>query len=400
MCKYQNKMQNKETTGFKLVIVCLEVVYYRYEAHGLTDAIHHYYTFKPAKTPSPIKPNENKENEVNITETETQPQTLQLQQIPDLDFLDDSFTAQISELPNCDFEKFLSNISEENLNSMAEQNAKFHSRFVTNDENERATFIEQRENSNTIRKMNSAVKTFQQYLINVKAEFREIHTMQPHELDQYLQEFFVGIRKEVKLGLGNHPNAAEALESEDEEELYRSGGFGTDDPDSLLSTIWYMNTIHFGLRGSHEHRQLKWGDLKLETDRNENQCLTYNERLTKTRDGSNTKNTRAYAPKSWSNPKMRGNYRSNRPTETCQPDSPFYLGVNRSDNAKHWYKNQPLGEKSLKNLMKQAVAKSNVEKKKKLTNHSGRKTAITRLLDEGVPITRYSNTLAISQCKA
>ncbi|XP_071149033.1 uncharacterized protein [Mytilus edulis] len=415
-----------------------------------------YYTFKPAKTPSPIKPNENKENEVNITETETQPQTLQLQQIPDLDFLDDSFTAQISELPNCDFEKFLSNISEENLNSMAEQNAKFHSRFVTNDENERATFIEQRENSNTIRKMNSAVKTFQQYLINVKAEFREIHTMQPHELDQYLQEFFVGIRKEVKvknnndiqeiereyqpgsldgfqsminkhlkmkeypldimrddqfkksrdcltakkkhlkqLGLGNHPNAAEALESEDEEELYRSGGFGTDDPDSLLSTIWYMNTIHFGLRGSHEHRQLKWGDLKLETDRNENQCLSYNERLTKTRDGSNTKNTRAYAPKSWSNPEDERKchistylkYRSNRPTETCQPDSPFYLGVNRSDNAKHWYKNQPLGEKSLKNLMKQAVAKSNVEKNKKLTNHSGRKTAITRLLDEGVPIT-------------
>ncbi|CAG2216381.1 unnamed protein product [Mytilus edulis] len=195
--------------------------------------------------------------------------------------------------------------------------------------------------------------------------------------------------------LGNHPNAAEALESEDEEELYRSGGFGTDDPDSLLSTIWYMNTIHFGLRGSHEHRQLKWGDLKLETDRNENQCLSYNERLTKTRDGSNTKNTRAYAPKSWSNPQDERKchistylkYRSNRPTETCQPDSPFYLGVNRSDNAKHWYKNQPLGEKSLKNLMKQAVAKSNVEKNKKLTNHSGRKTAITRLLDEGVPIT-------------
>ncbi|CAC5383061.1 unnamed protein product [Mytilus coruscus] len=37
--------------------------------------------------------------------------------------------------------------------------------------------------------------------------------------------------------------------------------------------------------------------------------------------------------------------------------------------------------------MKQAVGKSNVEKNKKLTNHSGRKTAITRLLGEGVPIT-------------
>ncbi|CAC5383262.1 unnamed protein product [Mytilus coruscus] len=197
-----------------------------------------------AKSPSPIKTNENTEIEVDsavTAETETQPQTLETQpipQIPDIDVLDDSFTTQISEIPNCDFEKFLSTISEENLNVMAEQNAKFHSRFVTNDENERATFIEQRENLNTIRKMNSA------------------------------------------LGLGNHPNAAEALESEDEEELYSSGGFGTDDPDSLLSTIWYMNTIHFGLRGTHEHRQLKWGDLKLETDRNENQCLTYNKRLT------------------------------------------------------------------------------------------------------------------------
>ncbi|CAC5397640.1 unnamed protein product [Mytilus coruscus] len=106
-------------------------------------------------------------------------------------------------------------------------------------------------------------------------------------------------KKHLKqLGLGNHPNAAEALESDDEEDLYNSGGFGTDDPDSLLGSIWYMNTIHFGLRRSHEHRQLKLGDIKLERDRNEIQCLTYNERLIKTRDGSKTKNTRAYAPKS------------------------------------------------------------------------------------------------------
>ena len=57
------------------------------------------------------------------------------------------------------------------------------------------------------------------------------------------------------------------------------------------------------------------------------------------------------------------------------------------ENAKNWYKNQPLGEKSLKTLMKSAVQKSNIDKNKKITNHSGRKTAITRLLDEGIPIT-------------
>ncbi|CAC5389532.1 unnamed protein product [Mytilus coruscus] len=132
-----------------------------------------------AKSPSTVKTIDNTENEVDSAETETQPQILETQQIPqiqDIDFLDDSFNTQISTMPNCDFENFLSTISEENLNLMAEQNAKFNSRFVKNDENERATFIEQRDNLNTIRKMNSAVKTFQQYLINVKREFREIHT--------------------------------------------------------------------------------------------------------------------------------------------------------------------------------------------------------------------------------
>jgi len=61
--------------------------------------------------------------------------------------------------------------------------------------------------------------------------------------------------------------------------------------------------------------------------------------------------------------------------------------VNRIKNAKHWYKNQPLVEKALKNLMKSAVQKSNVDKNKKLTNYSGRKTAVTRLPEEGLPLT-------------
>ena len=43
--------------------------------------------------------------------------------------------------------------------------------------------------------------------------------------------------------------------------------------------------------------------------------------------------------------------------------------------------------KSLKKLNEIAVQKSNVDKNKKLTNYSGRKTAITRLLEEGLPLT-------------
>lgn len=57
------------------------------------------------------------------------------------------------------------------------------------------------------------------------------------------------------------------------------------------------------------------------------------------------------------------------------------------NNAKSWYKNQPLGEKTLQSLMQKAVKKSNIDKNRKLTNHSGRKTTVTRLLDEEIPIT-------------
>ena len=55
------------------------------------------------------------------------------------------------------------------------------------------------------------------------------------------------------------------------------------------------------------------------------------------------------------------------------PESAFYLGVNRNGNAILWYKGQS--------------KKLTLTTTKIITNHSGRKTAITRLLDEGVALT-------------
>ena len=96
------------------------------------------------------------------------------------------------------------------------------------------------------------------------------------------RESLVAKKKHLRqLSLGNRPNASEDVNSEDEDELYDSGTFGQNNPDSLITTMWYMNTVYVGLRGSHEHRQLKWGDVKLENDQNEVQSLTYNERITK-----------------------------------------------------------------------------------------------------------------------
>ena len=46
-----------------------------------------------------------------------------------------------------------------------------------------------------------------------------------------------------------------------------------------------LMTSCFGFRGSHESRQLTWGDVELEEDENGLEYLEFSERLTKTRTG-------------------------------------------------------------------------------------------------------------------
>ena len=103
-----------------------------------------------------------------------------------------------------------------------------------------------------------------------------------------------------ELGHGNRSNVSDPVEFLDEEKLIEHGAMGMDNPQGLITLVWYLNTRNFGLRGCHEHRQLKQGDAKLVTTDDE-KYLTYNERLTKTRNGANCKDTRSYAPKAWPN---------------------------------------------------------------------------------------------------
>ena len=50
-------------------------------------------------------------------------------------------------------------------------------------------------------------------------------------------------------GKGNKPNASVALTEEEIKLLYDKELLGTSTPESLLNTIWFNNTNHFGLRG-------------------------------------------------------------------------------------------------------------------------------------------------------
>ena len=68
-------------------------------------------------------------------------------------------------------------------------------------------------------------------------------------------------------------------------------------------------------------------------------------------------------------------YKQHRPPEMMADDSPFYLAVNTEvpKAGKKWFKAAPLGVNSLRSMVKNMLAASQVHSNKKLVNHSTRK---------------------------
>ena len=133
-------------------------------------------------------------------------------------------------------------------------------------------------------------------------------------------------------GKGNKPNASVALTEEEMKLLYDKGLSGTSTPEALLNTVWFNNTIHFGLRVCKEHRDMCWGDVQLRQITNGEEFLEYSERQTKTRTGENPRDVRQIKPKMFSVPGSEKDpvavyklYAKKRPTEMNDNDAPFYL---------------------------------------------------------------------------
>ncbi|CAG2257953.1 unnamed protein product [Mytilus edulis] len=71
-------------------------------------------------------------------------------------------------------------------------------------------------------------------------------------------------------------------------------------PDALLNTIWVNNTLHFGMRRRKEHIDMFFWRHKKDATASGEQCLEYNERMTKTR--TEHCDSKAFAPKMFATP--------------------------------------------------------------------------------------------------
>ena len=89
-------------------------------------------------------------------------------------------------------------------------------------------------------------------------------------------------------GKGNRPNRSSTITDEMVQKLWNSEELGAKNGKTLQNTLFFFMTSCFGFRGSHESRQLTWGDNELKEDENGLEYLEFSERLTKTRTGGGT----------------------------------------------------------------------------------------------------------------
>ena len=139
-------------------------------------------------------------------------------------------------------------------------------------------------------------------------------------------------RKLREQGKGKRPNRSKSLTKEEEEILWDNSQLGGKSPRSLINTMWWLMTQHFGLRGRQEHHQMKVEDFLLERDDDGNEFLTFAEGLTKTRQGGLNVKPRLVKPKMFATGdeercpiKLFKLYLEKRPTEikTSGPFLPF-----------------------------------------------------------------------------
>ena len=212
----------------------------------------------------------------------------------------------------------------------------------------------------------------------------------------------------------------------DEAKLFESGEFGFSNPESLQRTMWWFMSLHFGLINRDKSRKLCWGDVELQLDEDGRELLVWlSERGTKNRKGQEIGHGRAVQPKVYATGTNRcpimmyKMFKSHRPGEMNSQDSPFFLALrhNRKLDSHIWYKKAPLGKNEIGKFMQQAAGRSGLAQRigGKVSNHSVRKTSISRLLDanrehcatnivpsENFPaqLSGHKNTQSLQSCKS
>ena len=183
-------------------------------------------------------------------------------------------------------------------------------------------------------------------------------------------------------GMGNRPNLSLPLTTQEEKILWQCGQLGHENAQSLIKSLWWLMTQHFGLRGRQEYHPLMLETLKVHTGDDGERYYILSENRTKTRQGGLTKKDRKSSPKLFEigGPRcffvLLDIFKSKRPAH-LRDKGPFYLQIIGNPRTAQWYKNLRMGENTIGDIMKNMKTNSPLAaNEKKMTNHSARKTAV------------------------
>ena len=192
-------------------------------------------------------------------------------------------------------------------------------------------------------------------------------------------------------GIGMDTKQAEIITVEEENRLWESGVLGESTPGQLVRTVFYLNGIHFALRGGAEHRKLRLGEhaqIRVIKDSNNAEYLQYTEDTSKTNQGGlshikvKRKVVRAYA--NTENPercivRLHKKYVSLCPSVD---NKAFYKQELKSPQSDVWYSKQAKGIHSLQKMVSEMCKLAGIGGFR--TNHSLRATAASRLYQSGM----------------
>lgn len=222
------------------------------------------------------------------------------------------------------------------------------------------------------------------------SQTRSINLFKDDEFQDFRSLLDMACRRSSSLGIGVVKKQAEIITQDEEDEMWEKGILGSDNSQTLIDTILYLNGLHFALRSGQEHRNLTTEQIRIipPTSEEKNYIIEYVENISKTNQGGlkhrllSPKVVRHIDTNSIENPErshalLLKKYLSLRPH-----DAPNVLYLTPIKSSTKWYKKVPIGHNKLGETVKRLCKDANISGYK--TNHSLRATCATRLFDEGV----------------
>ena len=205
------------------------------------------------------------------------------------------------------------------------------------------------------------------------------------------------MKERTEMGVGTNKKIAKLITFDMEADLWKRGFLGSDTPDKLRTTVFYLLGLNCCLRGVGEHYALrrdmpeKMSQLTFERDSNGVRCLVYREdQVTKTHDGG-IRDMRRERKVVWIHPNLKNPEQCtvtlvDKYVSLCPIDfhkkANFYLQSRQKVSPCCWYQREVLGENSIGkvigNLMESAGYTGF------FSGHSLRRTGGTRLFQAGV----------------